>query len=181
MTIGLLEERLQNLSVDTPDAGRVAALVLSRASRRRTRRLPRALGAGAATIALLVLVAYFVPAADLALANVPVAGEVLRYAGLVGAADRITAVGAVSTSSGYRLKLVAAYADSSRTVLLLNADPPIQPATSVTLTDQFGRTYQWQNGTSDSNTGAWVMQFEGPAWPDSVTGARLTLHFSQLQ
>jgi hypothetical protein len=182
MTTELLEERLQNLSVETPDPGRVVARVLSRASRRRAPTLPRALAAGVATIALLVLIAYFVPAADLALASVPVAGDVLRDAGLVGAANRITSVGSVSTSSGYRLKLIGAYADSTRTVLLLHADPPIDfgGPFAIQLTDQFGRSYSFQGGTANLRTGDSVLQFDALGWPDPITGARITLHLSSV-
>jgi hypothetical protein len=182
MTTDLLEERLQKLSVEAPDAGRVATRVLSRASRRQASRLPRVAAAGLATVALLVLVAYFVPAADTALASVPIAGDMLRDAGLVGAAGRITSVGSQSSSSGYRLTLVGAYADSARTVLLLHADPPILfTPTPIVVTDQFGRTYQYQNSTSNTQTGDSVLQFEPLAWPDAITGARITLHVSSVQ
>jgi hypothetical protein len=182
MTTDLLEERLQKLSVEAPDAGRVATRVLSRASRRQARRLPRVAAAGLATVALLVLIAYFVPAADTALASVPIAGDMLRDAGLVGAAGRITSVGSESSSSGFRLKLVGAYADSVRTVLLLHSDPPIDfSPTPMVITDQFGRSYQFQNGTAYLGTGDSVLQFEPLAWPDAITGARITLHLSSVQ
>jgi hypothetical protein len=182
MTADLLEERLQKLSVATPDAGRVATRVLSRASKRQARRLPRVAAAGLATVALVVLIAYFVPAADTALASVPIAGDMLRDAGLVGAAGRITSVGSESSSSGYRLKLVGAYADSARTVLLLRADPPIDfSPTPIVVTDQFGRSYQFQNGSANLQTGDSVLQFEALAWPDAITGARITLHLSSVQ
>jgi hypothetical protein len=186
MTTDLLEERLQKLSVEIPDAERVTAHVLSRASRRRSRRFPRTLATAIATFAtlvMLVLVAYFVPAADTAVASVPFAGDLLRDAGLVGASGRITSVGSESTSSGYRLKLVGAYADSARTVLLLHSDPPIDLGgpTPWQLTDQFGRTYHEQGGAGNLQTGDTSVQFEALAWPDDITGARLTLHISSLQ
>jgi hypothetical protein len=182
MTTDLLEERLQRLSVEAPDSGRVATRVLSRASRRQARRLPRVAAAGLATVALVALIGYFVPAADTALASVPIAGDMLRDAGLVGAAGRITSVGSESSSSGYRLKLVGAYADSARTVLLLHADPPIDfSPTPMVITDQFGRSYQFQNGTANLQTGDSVLQFEALAWPDAITGARITLHLSSVQ
>jgi hypothetical protein len=182
MTTDLLEDRLQKLSVETPDAGRVAARVLSRASRRRARRLPRALAAGVATIALLVLVAYFVPAAGTAIASVPLAGDLLRDAGLVGAAGRITSVGSESTSSGYTLKLVGAYADTTRMVLLVHADPPIGIGgpLATQLTDQFGRSYSLQGGTGNLKTGDSVLQFDALAWPDGIAGARITLRVSSV-
>jgi len=182
MTTDLLEERLQKLSVEAPDAGRLTTRVLSRASRRQARRLPRVATVGLATVALVVLIAYFAPAADTALASVPIAGDMLRDAGLVGAAGRITSVGSESSSSGYRLKLIGAYADSTRTVLLLHADPPIDfSPTPIVVTDQFGRSYQFQNGTANMQTGDSVLQFEPLAWPDAMTGARITLHLSSVQ
>ncbi|HEX2647683.1 MAG TPA: hypothetical protein VHO95_10675, partial [Candidatus Dormibacteraeota bacterium] len=127
------------------------------------------------------LVAYFVPAADLSLANTPVAGDLLREAGLVGAPERVTFIGAVSTSSGYRLELVAAYADSSRTVLLMRSSPASVAADQVLqITDQFGRSYQLQYGYTNTETGDMIFQFEPLNWPDPTTGARITLHISNL-
>jgi hypothetical protein len=181
MSIDLLEQRLENLSVEAPEAGRVTARVLSRVGARRSRRWPRIAAFGIASVVLLLLVAYFIPAADTAVASVPVAGDVLREAGLVGAADRITSVNAVSTSSGYRVELVAAYADSGRTVLLMNSSPGISPEFNyMKLTDQFGRSYEFQNGSSDSRNGDMVLQFEPLAWPDQLVGARITLHMSRV-
>lgn len=181
MSIDLLEHRLENLTVETPDAGRVTARVLSRVAERRRRRWPRVAALGVANLALLLLVGYFIPAADTALASVPFAGDVLRQAGLVGAADRITSINAVSTSSGYRVELLAAYADAARTVLVMRANPGVSPAFNhMQLTDQFGRSYQFQNGFSDSRNGDLVLQFEPLAWPDQITGARITFHMSRV-
>jgi hypothetical protein len=183
MTVELLEQRLHELAIETPDAGRVSARVLARTARRPSRRLPRLTAGAVATLALIALVAYFVPAADTALAGVPVAGDLLRDAGLVNASGRITSVGSVSTSSGYRVTLVGAYADSTRTVLLLHSDPPMYPdfGLGMRLTDQFGRSYNPQNGTGNLDTGDIVVQFEALAWPDAITGARITLHISSIQ
>ena len=181
MSNDLLEQRLQNLVVETPDAGRITARVLSSGRQRRARRVPRVASLGGATVALLLLIAYFVPAADAVLADTPIAGNLLQEAGLTGAAGRITSVGAVADSSGYRLKLVGAYADSTRTVLLLQAQPAILPLEEFSvLTDQFGRTYQMHGGYSNSLTGDVIVEFDPLAWPDSITGARITLHVTSI-
>lgn len=181
MTTDMLEVRLENLAVESPDPGRVSARVLARAPRPRRRRWPRVALSTIAAIALVALVAYFVPAADTVVAKVPFAGDLLRDAGLVGAQDRITSVGSSATSSGYTLTLVGAYADSSRTVLLVRSNPPSLPYFGAVLTDQFGRSYQYQGGTADMRNGDETMQFEPLAWPDAYTGARITLHVPALQ
>jgi len=180
MTTDTLEERLRSLAIEVPDAGRVSARVLGRLSKRHASRVPRVTAAFVAAVVLIALVAYFVPAADTAIAKVPFGGELLRDAGLVGAGDRITSVGSSATASGYRLTLVGAYADSSRTVLLMHADPAIANMDSF-ITDQFGRSYHFQNGATNSETGDLVAQFEGLAWPDAITGARITLHVMRLR
>lgn len=181
MTTDMLEERLHALTIDTPDAGRITGRVLARHTARRARPIPRLARSSVAVIALIALVAYFVPAADTAVAaRVPWSGQLLQWAGLVGASDRITSVGSTSSSSAYRLTLVGAYADSTRTVLLMHADPAIASADS-TITDQFARTYQFSGSSSNTLTGDIVMQFQPLAWPDSITGARITLHVTQLR
>jgi hypothetical protein len=178
-TSDALERRLTDLEVEVPDAGRVSARVLSQARKPQRRQLPRVLGLGVATLLIVSAFLYFVPAADAVLADAPVAGDLLRDAGLVGAGNRVTAVGAVSESSGVRLELVGAYADSTRTVLLIRAHPAIHPLGSkifdVTLTDQFGRSSFNGSGTSNSMTGDVVATFDALAWPDAITGARITL------
>jgi hypothetical protein len=179
MTTDALERRLTDLEIEAPEAGRLSARVLSRARKPERRRAPRVLALGVATLLIATAVLYFVPAADAALADAPVAGDLLRDAGLVGAGNRVTAVGAVAESSGIRLQLVGAYADSTRTVLLIRANPAIHPLGSrifdVTLTDQFGRSYFTGSGTSNSLTGDVVATFDALAWPDALTGARITL------
>lgn len=182
MTADALEQRLTDLALEAPDAGRVTARVLSLAATPRRRHLARVVTLAVATLALMLAVLYFVPVADAVLADTPIAGDLLRDAGLTGAGDRVTAVGAVATSSGYRLELVGAYADSTRTVLLIHAEPGIGlSGTGPELTDQFGRTYQWTSGMSDTRTGEVVLEFEALAWPDAITGARITLHWTAVQ
>jgi hypothetical protein len=137
---------------------------------------------GVATVTLIAVVLYFVPAADVVLADTPIARELLRDAGLLGAGNRVTSVGAVSTSSGYRLELVGAYADSSRTVLLVHAEPPIVLTgwRMPTLTDQFGRTYMVHAVTANGLTGNLVLESDTLGWPDAITGARITLHITEV-
>jgi len=182
MTTDLLEQRLTDLAVSVPAAARVTARVLSMAAAPRRRRLPRVAALGIANVALALAVIYFVPVADTALASVPIAGDLLRDAGLTGAGVNVTAVGAVSESSGYRLQLVGAYADSTRTVLLLHAEPAIWLSLpgETELKDQFGRTYEVRSARGNLLTGSLVLQFEALAWPDAIAGARITLHMTAV-
>jgi hypothetical protein len=182
MPTDYLEQRLSHLTIPVPDAGRMTARVLSHAGKPRRRQLPRLIAVGVATLVIASAILYFVPAADAVLADTPVAGDLLRDAGLTGAGNRVTSVGAVASSSGYRLELVGAYADSTRTVLLIHTEPGISlSGPGPELTDQFGRTYQWGYGTSNAQTGDVVLQFDALAWPDAITGARITLRWTSVQ
>lgn len=182
MTPDVLEQRLADLAIDTPDPGRITARVMSRAARPPRRQVTRIAALGVATVTLMVTVLYFVPAADVVLADTPIARELLRDAGLLGAGNRVTSVGAVSASSGYRLELVGAYADSTRTVLLVHAVPSIIPSVYLmpTLTDQFGRSYFVRGVVSNGLTGNMIFESEALAWPDAITGARITLHLTSV-
>ena len=184
MTADALEQRLTDLAFDAPDADRITARVLSMAGRPRRRQFPRLIALGVATLVIAAAVLYFVPAADAALADAPIAGDLLRDAGLAGAGNRVTAVGAVSTSSGYRVELVGAYADSTRTVMLLHADPAVWLSSvgpDPELKDQFGRTYEMHGATGNFLTGNVALQFEALGWPDGITGARITLHITTVE
>ncbi|HVC78776.1 MAG TPA: hypothetical protein VND96_19880 [Candidatus Micrarchaeaceae archaeon] len=185
MALETLEQRLTDLSFDTPDAGRISARVLSLVQKPRRRAFPRWLALGVATLLVAGGVLYFVPAADAGLADAPIAGDLLRDAGLTGAGTQVTSVGAVASSSGFRLQLIGAYADSTRTVLLLRANPAVQwlgvPGNDIQLTDQFGRSYNWQSGQTDSRTGQAIVQFEALAWPDALTGARITVKVAAVE
>jgi hypothetical protein len=182
MSTDSLEQRLTDLTFDAPDAGRITALVLSRRGRPKRRQLSRFVALGVATVVIAAAVLYFIPNADAALAGTPVAGDLLRDAGLVGAGNRVTAVGAVSNSAGFRLELIGAYADSTRTVLLLRSEPAILPlGFTASLTDQFGRTYSASSGQGDSRTGEVIAQFDALGWPDALTGARVTLTVTGVQ
>jgi hypothetical protein len=185
MTTDALEQRLAALAIETPNTGRITARVLSLAQKPRRRQVSRLVALGVATLLIGVAVLYFVPAADAALADAPIAGDLLRDAGLTGAGTQVTSVGAVASSSGFRLQLIGAYADSARTVLLLSANPAVQPfgvpGFDIQLTDQFGRSYNVQSGQTDSRTGQVIVQFDALAWPDALTGARITLKVSAVQ
>lgn len=185
MALETLEQRLTDLALDTPDAGHVTARVLSLAQKPPRRQLRRAIALGVATVVIAAGVLYFVPAADAALADAPIAGNLLRDAGLTGAGTQVTSVGSVASSSGVRLQLIGAYADSTRTVLLLRANPAVDlfevPDYNVQLTDQFGRSYHVQSGQTDSRNGQVIVQFEALAWPDALTGARIAFKVTALQ
>lgn len=182
MTPDLLEQRLAGLVVNAPDAGRITAQALSLAAKPQRRRFLRVAALAVATLGLMLGVLYFVPRTDAVLANTPIAGDLLRDAGLAGAGDRVTAVGAVSTSSGYRLELIGAYADAARTVLLIHAEPQILFAgRGPDLKDQFGRTYYLHGGETNGLTGNIVLTYDALAWPDAITGARITLIATAVQ
>ena len=185
MTTDALEQRLTDLGFEAPDPGRITGRVLSQAQTRHKRPISRLTALGVATLVIAAGVLYFVPAADAALADAPIAGDLLRDAGLTGAGTHVTSVGSVASSSGFRLQLVGAYADSARTVLLLRANPAVQPfgvpGFDIQLTDQFGRSYNMQSGQTDSRSGLAIVQFDALAWPDALTGARITLRMSAVE
>ena len=176
MTTELLEQRLRDLAVDAPDPGRVSARALGTARRRMRMRWPTVAAGSVAAVVLLALVAYFVPASGTVVAKMPVAGDVLN------AGDRVTVVGASATSSGYTITLVAAYADANRTELKLT----ISPAATVSfglddMTDQFGRSYHPTSSFGNLLSGEVTAEFEPLAWPDSITGARITVNISSIE
>ena len=181
MSVDPLEQRLTDLTVATPDPGRVSGWVLSRPHRSSRGRVLRLPAAGLAAIVLFAAVMYFAPVTAAVLASVPIGGDLLREAGLAGAAGKVTSVGARSASSGFAVTLVGAYADSDRTVLLLEASPAITAPGNATLVDQFGRSYPMQSGIADARTGDLILQFDPLAWPDTILGARMTLRFDQVQ
>ena len=181
MSLDPLEQRLTHIELDTPDPGRISARVLTLRPKARRASVLRVPAVGLGTIALALAVLYFVPAAAAALAGMPGGGDLLREAGLAGAAGKVTMVGAVAESSGYRITLVGAYADSERTVLLLRTSPSATPDfATMGLTDQFGRSYPMQSGSSDGRTGDLILQFDPLGWPDGTTGARVTLRLNSV-
>ena len=176
MTTDLLEDRLQNLAAGAPDAGRVTDRVLAATPLRRRPVWPRLSRSAVATVVLIVLVLYFVPAAGTVVARIPIAGAAF------GANAHVTVVGSSSTSSGYTLTLTGAFADSARTVIYLHSSPAIALLGADTvITDQFGRSYHSANSSSDALRGDLIAQFEALAWPDQLTGARIALTVSEVQ
>lgn len=175
MTAELLERRLEDLAHEAPDARRLSARVLAAGPRRGRRVWPRVSLSLVSAALLVVLVAYFVPAAGTVVARIPFAGDV------VGANEHVTAVGSSSTSSGYTLTLTGAFADSTRTVLYIHSSPSIAfLGMDAALTDQFGRSYHSGNSSSDALHGDLVADFEALAWPDQITGARITLNVASV-
>jgi hypothetical protein len=170
----VLERRLENLSVDVPNAGRVSARALGAGPRRRGRRWPRVAASAAAAVVVMVLVSYFAPSASTVVARVPLAGDAL------GARDRVTLVGDSATSNGHTVTLVAAYADATRTELVFHISPAELLLLDVAMTDQFGRAYTFNSSVSNGTSGDSTVEFEPLGWPDPLTGARITIHISQL-
>lgn len=181
MTTELLEQRLHDLAVAAPDPARISARVLGTPASRRRGALPRIAASAVAVVVLAALVAYLAPVTTTVIADVPFAGDLLRDAGLIGAQNRITSVGSSATSSGYTITLVGAYADSTRTVLLVRSNPVSLPAGfNIRLTDQFLRSYPYHGGSTDMRNGNETMEFDPLGWPDAKTGARITLHLEQV-
>jgi hypothetical protein len=193
----LLEERLRTLDIRTPPEIVSRALTAATSppqyepapSSRRTGRYARRLGYAAAGIAAFLIanvaVASFVPAYSQAIANAPVVGPVssqaLTYLGLQPSA--IAARDQTVTASGHTLRLVGVYADTLRTVVLVQVDGrPFEEPSKTTktygidgyLTDQFGHRY---SQTFTPGPGAAFEPITGPAVD---AGARLTLHVKGL-
>lgn len=191
---GPLAQRLADLTLPMPKT--LTLRVLSRASASQGLRHPRRPIWATATLAVCVLLAgsiagsYFAPRFGAALADSPVLGSalkpVLEGMGLDPLAARFQQVNAVSTSAGYRLQIMAAYADQNETYLAVRMSPalaafPRDFPGDATLTDQFGRTLAFRGGSSDDRTGTGLWNFAGLAWPDNAVGARLTLHVRALE
>jgi hypothetical protein len=151
-----------------------------------------ALGRAATLVVAILFVnlvaAYFAPRYGQALADAPFVGgvtsPVLRFSGLDG--SQITHLDVSATSSGHTIKLVGGYADTERTVLLMEFDgrPHVLPSKSNqdsccfaegTLTDQFA--FQYQRVHSIDPLAATFEPVRGPA---SQVGARLSLHITAL-
>jgi hypothetical protein len=188
-----LEDRLADLDLPMPDT--LVPRILAQAAQpgagrtMAVRRRPRWPTAAIAVVLLIVGVggaSFYAPRFAQALADAPIVGAAvgpaLRTVGLAGLQGRFTALDSRATSSGYTVRLVAGYADSNQTVLVLKVEPPdhdffAQPR----LTDQFGRGIELRGGMSDQRTGDNVLLFNGVPWPDSVLGARLRLHATVLE
>ncbi|HEV2414964.1 MAG TPA: DUF4179 domain-containing protein [Candidatus Dormibacteraeota bacterium] len=190
-----LELRLRNLprSAVLSHADKSAIDRLEPRSRKSHRRVQLTAAGAAVLIAVLlanVVVAYFAPRYERALADSGVGSISQKFLAAVGLNDGdVTAVSDSATSSGHTVKLVAGYADGLRTNFFLTIDgkgltgnpkdygrnPTDLGVGGVTLTDQFGRAYQ--------GSGVWgptEIQFEALLWPASELGSRMTLHVSSL-
>jgi hypothetical protein len=183
-----LEERLTELDLALPAT--FVPRILAQAEQRETRRPSRPLWvtASIAAVAVLAFLAgslYAAPRFADALAGAPLIGgpttALLRSVGLAPLNSRLTAINDTATSSGYRVELIAGYADATQTVLVLRVQPPADLFDASVLTDQFGRSLRPSSGVSDSRTGNTVLSFGGLPWGDAFLGARLTLHVSALQ
>jgi hypothetical protein len=188
-----IEDRLTDLDLRMPDTlvPRILAMAADPGARR-VRPVPlRPRWATLAIAVVLLMVAVsgasvYAPRFAQALADAPIVGTALgpalRSVGLAGLQGRFTALDSHATSSGYTVRLVAGYADSNQTVLVLKVEPPdhdffAQPR----LTDQFGRAIELRGGMSDQRTGDNVLLFDGVPWPDSLLGARLRLRATSLE
>jgi hypothetical protein len=183
-----LDERLMDL--DLPLPATLVPVVLARADQRALRPARRPLWVTAALAAVVVLALlagslYAAPRFADALAGAPIVGgptsALLRSVGLAPLNNRLSAINDVATSSGYRVTLVAGYADATQTVLVLRVEPPANLFATSVLTDQFGRSLRPSSGVAANDTGNTVISFAGLPWADAWLGARLTLHVSGLQ
>jgi hypothetical protein len=193
----LLERELHKLDFDVPDGlvdRAVAAATRAPDRAHVAKPIPMAarvtLGRAAALVVAILFVnlvaAYFAPKYGQALADAPLMGgltsPVLRFSGLDG--SQITHLNVSASSSGHTIKVVGAYADTDRTVLLLEVDGkphglPMKDAACCyaegTLVDQFALEYQHIYSAD-----AMAMTFAPLAGPASQLGARLKLHITRL-
>jgi hypothetical protein len=82
--------------------------------------------------------------------------------------------------NGYTITLVAAYADATRTELILNSAPAASFGLGVNMSDQFGRTYTVSSSFTDLTTGDSRVELEPLGWPAQQTGARITVEITEV-
>jgi hypothetical protein len=193
-----LHTRLRSLRIEPPEDLAARALARRRqasgpyrSASRRSLRIAIAVAAMALAFASNLPAAYLFPRYGEALANAQVIGAVsrpvLRAAGLAEA--QLTAADEVAVSGTHSLHLIAAYADTYRTVLLVEVDgqpmqldrKPLPPPTGLAiaelrLTDQFGHVYQDSRPSPFS-----PLEFGPLAGLAGAQGARLTLHVTRLE
>lgn len=183
-----LEDRLTNLELQMPPD--LVPNVLARAQHpRRGGQLSRLLLAPALALAILLIMLagslYFAPRFGDVLASAPViggpTGALLQSIGLGPIGSKLTPLNDVAVSSGYRVQLIAGYADLTQTILVLRVSPPAGVFSSPVLKDQFGRTLDVRGATYDLRNGTTVVSVQGLPWPDQLLGARVTLQLSLLQ
>lgn len=191
----LLERALNRLDFDVPDglvdraiAGAERAPVRAPVAEQIRIAVGRAATLVVAILFVNLVAAYFAPRYGQALADAPIVGgvaaPVLRYSGLD--ASQITSLNVSATSSGHTIKLVGGYADTERTVLLMEFDgkPLRVPSKSNqdpccfaegTLVDQFALEYS-RVPSSDQQAAT----FEPVRGLAARVGARLMLHITIL-
>src|SRR5258708_2882053 len=181
-----LADRLRELPLDVPRPDVIRARVLTGAARPAPARPPGFLAVAAAFLVLVLAswgVLYFSPAAAAALADATgpggFSGQILDQFGV--GAENVTAEKSAATSSGYKVGLVGAYADSIRTVVLLKMTPGAFVSGDFVLTDQFGWTYHDLNAEGNLETGDQVVSFEPASFLASSTGMRFTLTSHQVE
>ncbi len=150
----------------------------------------RALGWTSAAVVVLVLgnliAARLAPSYAVELADAPVIGPIsaplLQLAGL--APRQVTPASSSATVDGQTITVVGGFADTSRTVVVIQVDgrnsPPSKTAAQydvlATLTDQYGHSYSERLGAED-NQDLVFQPLVGPAMHGPV---RLTLHVTLL-
>lgn len=141
----------------------------------------------AVAVAVLVLgnlvAARALPGYALALADAPVIGGIstplLQLAGL--APSQVSPAGSTATVDGQTIKVLGGFADTARTVVIVQVDgrnsPPSKTAAGydvlASLTDQYGHRYSQTVAGQD----LWFQPLVGPATKGPV---HLTLHVTQL-
>jgi hypothetical protein len=137
--------------------------------------------------------AYFFPRYSNALAGAylvgAVSGPVLQAMGLATA--HLTSVNDTAKSAGHTVRLVAAYADSDRTVFFVEIDgQPLRVASKtqppagtlaigdVQISDQFGHSYLPIAGVRSVLD---PIEVEPLVWPASAEGARMTIHIASIE
>jgi hypothetical protein len=187
-TLEELGQRLRELPLQTPDARRATAIALGAPTRREQAPPRRPLNpwllrpvAAVVVLAFVWVVLYFSPAAGAAIAGTPVVGHVssfvLDQAGL-GTGTAVTSEDAAAAHSGVTVHLLGATASPLRTVLLVRFTPATYVPAGVTLTDQFGTSYEDRSGVGDTRTGDWALIFAPPSFGAGPLGMRYTLTFN---
>ncbi|HEY7934838.1 MAG TPA: hypothetical protein VID48_13540 [Solirubrobacteraceae bacterium] len=182
----MMEQLLRRTAGDGPDPRLLAqrALRASQARSPERRRLDRPIaiptGLVAALGALWALM-YFVPSTEaLVTAATPgaVSAQVLDRAGL-NSRD-LTETGATMSSNGVTVKVLGLYADSFRTVLMLQSASGLLDPSSLKLSDQFGHEYGVTDATGNSETGIQVVTFSPLGAPSNILGARVHISANRL-
>jgi hypothetical protein len=136
---------------------------------------------GMAFMALFWLLLYFVPTLAVAVEADTPGFDNADFLSRVGLKSTdLTASDATMTSSGVRVRLVGVYADSIRTVIVVQSEYGLIDPLSTSLTDQFWRQYTVHHARGDSRFGTEAMTFPALEPPTRVTGARIHLTATRL-